>query len=173
MTENARDFGTQDVGGEAERTLRLLAQLPAPEGLTERVHGRLGRERASGTRRGFWRLWLPAHRLQFAGAAALVLAVAGSTLSLRYKQTPAAHGTTPGASAPAPALSRPEAAADGAFGTASASRRPATLTPIPAPAPPRKKPGASRAAVRHAAKTKSAGEQSEGGTGSAAAPQVP
>jgi len=114
---------------EAEETLRQMARLPAPDRLTERVHGRLNqeldRERMTQAvepeRRGFWHLWLPARRIQFAGAALLAAVVVVSTLSVRHKD-----GKMPQAVVPVPAQS-------GAFGTGAAQGHPATLKPIPVP----------------------------------------
>jgi hypothetical protein len=127
----------------AEETLRLVAQLPPPEGVADRVHRRL---RAQGEApRGFWRLWLPAHRVQFAGAALLVAAIAASTVAVRH---PKSHAPN------VPAVQSVPEQRSG-FGTAGAERHPASLTPIPVPArqsnAPKKKPGAGHA-VKHAAK---------------------
>ncbi len=105
---------------EAEDTLRLLAQLPPPEGLSGRVLHRLAVERAAAPRRSFWSLWLPMQRVQYAGAALLVVAVIGSTWSV-YHVHPAT-GVTPSHSAPS-----------AGFGSAGAERRPATIAPIKVP----------------------------------------
>jgi len=131
---------------EAEETLRQLAALPAPEDLTDRVHARLHEAQTAPQRRGFWAYWLPAQRLQFAGAAALMLAVAGSTWAVyhRHPQADAAKQTVQPAVAPSPANS--------GFGTAASERVPPTLKPIKVPPAPHRKPGAGHAAIKPAPK---------------------
>ena len=127
----------------AEETLRLVAQLPPPEGVADRVHRRLRDEVE--LPRGFWRLWLPAHRVQFAGAALLVAAIAASTVMVRHPKSNASN---------APVLA-PVTQQGTGMRTAGAERHPASLTPIPVPAPqsnsPKKKPGAGHT-LKHAAK---------------------
>jgi hypothetical protein len=150
MTENLyhskRNNETGQANGfghEADETLRLLAELPPPAELTGRVHQRLAMEQnAQGMpeRRGFWSHWMPAQRLQFAAAAVLVAAVAGSTWSVYHSHSqtgtvaPPIHGASP--------------ASAGGFGSAKAERVPPTLNPIKVPAAPKKKPGAGRAASK-------------------------
>jgi hypothetical protein len=135
---------------EAEETLRQLAALPAPEDLTDRVHARLHAAQAAPSRRGFWAYWLPAQRFQFAAAATLMLAVAGSTWAVyhRHPQASTATQTVQPAAAPAPA--------GGGFGTAGRETVPPTLKPILVPpkptAAPHRKPGAGHAAVKPAPK---------------------
>jgi hypothetical protein len=139
---------------EAEETLRLVAQQPVPEGLEERVHARLGRARIAladePDRRGFWHLWLPARRVQFAGAAVLAGVIAVSMLSVRHPS-----GKAPAVSSPVAVPSRP-------FGTAVAQGHPASLKPIPVPAVQgkKKKPSAARSAKR-ASKSQTTAAQSE------------
>jgi len=136
---------------EAEGTLRLVAQLPPPEELADRVHSRLAAEiaaeRANPVRRSFWSLWMPAQRIQFAAAAALALAVAGSTWSVYHSKS----GQI--------VVPVPQAAPNSGFGTAGAVRVPPSLAPIkvpaknssiPNPAIAKKKPSASRVAVKRA-----------------------
>ena len=131
---------------EAEETLRQLAALPAPEDLTDRVHARLHAAQAVPSRRGFWAYWLPAQRFQFAGAAALMIAVAGSTWAVyhRHPQASTATQTAQPIVAPAPP--------SGGFGTAASERVPPTLKPIKVPPAPHRKPGAGHAAVKLAPK---------------------
>jgi hypothetical protein len=135
----------------AEETLRLVARLAPPEDLTARVHRRvrvhLAEESAAASRRGFWSLWSPVRRLQFAGAAVLAIAVGGGSWSV-YQMRNAAHP----ALVPAP-LSAPTG---NGFGTAGKVSVPPTLTPIQVPPPPKKKAGAAsnkRAAKPSAGKT--------------------
>lgn len=130
---------------EAEETLRQMALLSAPEGLTTRVHERLGQERiamAEATqnpeRKGFWRLWLPAHRLQFAGAALLAGVVVVSTLSVRHHD------------AKSPVVGVPVPVQSGAFGPAAAQGHPQSLTPIHVPAAQAKK---KKPSAKHVAKS--------------------
>jgi len=121
----------------AEETLRLLAQVTPPESLTERVHARLHHQRALESalprRRGFWSLWSPGQRFQFAGAAMLVLAVAGSMWTLnRGQRTSPSNLITPQLTAPTPQGTP--------FGGSKAQRVPATLNPIKVPPASKKKP---------------------------------
>ncbi|HTJ31227.1 MAG TPA: hypothetical protein VL346_12040 [Acidobacteriaceae bacterium] len=153
MNEFEKQFGdhaesTARALGEAESTLRLVAQQPAPADLAERVHQRLGRERLMFAEepedRGFWRLWLPIRRIQFAGAAAVAGVLAVSMLIVRHPQGKAPATQTPGVAQtpiPVPAQS-------GAFGTGAAQGHPRTLTPIPVPQAQakKKKPSAAHTA---------------------------
>lgn len=133
---------------QAEETLRLLAELPPPAELTDRVRYRLAHEQAKPVRRGFWSLWMPAQRLQYAAAALLVIAVAGSTWSVyRAHPQPTAKTSVPVAS-PAPN----PGAATGSFGSAKVTRVPPTLNPIKVPPVPKKKPSASKTAKPSAGK---------------------
>jgi hypothetical protein len=158
MTEDFYNSNrNSEPGHEADETLRLLAELPPPAELTERVHRRLAIERnAQGMpeRRGFWSLWMPAQRFQFAAAAVLVVAVAGSTWSV-YHSHPRT-GAQGGAQSAAPAIpathgSSPDSA--GGFSSANAERVPPTLHPIKVPPAPKKKPGAGHAASKPSPKT--------------------
>lgn len=129
---------------EAEETLRQLAALPAPEDLTDRVHARLHAAQTAPSRRGFWAYWLPAQRFQFAGAAALMLAVAGSTWAVYHRNPQADAAKQTVQPAPAPA--------GGGFAPAAGERVPPTLKPIKVPPAPHRKPVAGHAAVKPAPK---------------------
>jgi hypothetical protein len=140
-------FGNQDErdlrrdGDQSFETLRLLAELPPPDGLNDRVHRRLdarmGEELTP--QRGFWSLWMPVRRLQYAGVAVLVVALAGATWSVRHSRD----------GVPGPQPVAPSAVPGHAFGSAGAEAHPATLKPIVVPpAAPKKKPGAGKAAKR-------------------------
>jgi hypothetical protein len=145
MSEQVPNPGVgQGNGHEAEETLRLLAKLPPPAQLAERVHRRLAQAQAMPVRRGFWSLWMPARRVQFAAAAALVLAVAGSTWSVYHRQPVTGASTGSAQAAPATPGNAPDAA--GAFGSAKVERVPPTLTPIHVPPVLKKKPGAGHTA---------------------------
>jgi len=140
------------ASGDPEATLRLLAQLPPPEGLADRVHRSLASAPDPAPSPRFWSLWLPAHRLQFAGAAVLVTAMAVSSWTILESRRP---------SSPTAKTTVPRTAADSdrsTFSSADAERRPATLKPIkvpPAPktsAAPKKKPSAAKSrAIRPSA----------------------
>jgi hypothetical protein len=139
----SRSNSSFESGIEAEETLRLLAQLPPPDRLNERVHAgirhQLALESTSPRRRGFWSLWSAGQRLQLSAAAALMLAVAGSMWTVNHSRpmAPAAPQTA------VPQAITPES---GAFGGAKAERVPATLTPIKVPPVPKKKPSPKGAA---------------------------
>lgn len=131
------------AGREAEETLRLVAKIPAPEGLEERVQRRLDAEvlRSAERRHSVWSLWMPGRKLQFAGAAVLSAAVAGSAWSVYHGQRLAADANAAAKQAvPAPAKSP----AGSGFTPAGAVAVPHTLAPIHvAPAPKRKPTAAS------------------------------
>jgi hypothetical protein len=110
--------------GEAEKTLRLIANLPAPEELAERVRGGLRAaqnvtRRADGrvlqwpSRSGGAREWL-----RGAAAAAIVCVVAGGAWWIYASAPPAA-----GSAVTAPVHVRPA----GGFSSASAIHTPDTL----------------------------------------------
>jgi len=127
---------------QAEDTLRLLATLPPPAGLEDRVHlrvdARIRTAEYAPTPRSIWSLWMPSRRLQFAGAAILVMALAGSTWSAYHTKSGQAviQPVTQPASPTTPANS---------FGTAGAEGRPSTLTPIKVLPAPKKKPASGTA----------------------------
>jgi hypothetical protein len=154
MTQNFHDPDSarqrsDHLDREAEQTLRMVAELPPPSELTDRVHQRLSHARASMPRRRFWSFWLPAQRLQFAGAAALVVVFVGSTWSVYYSKTShVKRGAPIGVAAP----QGPVAPASGGFGTAGAERHPSTLTPIEVPPARKKKPSASHTAAKRTPK---------------------
>lgn len=147
-----------------EETLRLVAQLPPPADLTERVHYRLEAQRRLetglpvATQRGFWSLWMPAQRLQYAGAALLVLAIAGSAWTVRHAGSGGASGASTG-QPPVQPIARPlvPSASQGAgFGPASSEARPSNLNPIKVPPAPKKKPSASRPLTKRTPKPSTA-----------------
>jgi hypothetical protein len=118
MTQNSIGDGSQ--GGSVDSTLRMIARIPAPEGLEERVL--TGVLRAS--RKGRVLAWPAALRpesawMRTAAAAAIVFVVAGGGWGVysRVEQ-------------PQPAkviVMPPRVAAPGGFSTAEARRRPQTL----------------------------------------------
>ena len=149
---NQNLYPENQSGHEGDETLRLVAQLPPPADLTERVHYRLEAQRRSETglsaapRRGFWSLWMPAQRLQYAGAALLVLAIAGSAWTVRHAGSGGAAGSTNGQSPVQPIAQPmvPSVSQGAGFGPASSEARPSNLNPIKVPPAPKKKPSASR-----------------------------
>jgi len=140
MTQNFRNSEYENTS-QAEETLRLLAELPPPADLKDRVHYRLAAERTKPMHRSVWSLWMPAQRLQYAAAAVLVVAVAGSTWGVYHTRPQAGQKAGPSTQI-APAV--PHDA--GGFGTAGAERVPPTLSPIKVPPAPKKKPSASKMA---------------------------
>lgn len=157
---NQNLYPENQAGHEGEETLRLVAQLPPPADLTERVHHRLEAQRRlenglSATTRGFWSLWMPVQRLQYAGAALLVLAIAGSAWTVRHAGNGVASGSSNGQPAvqPAQPMAQPLVpSASQGFGTASSEARPSNLNPIKVPPAPKKKPSASKPLTKHAPK---------------------
>jgi hypothetical protein len=112
----------------AEETLRIVANLPAPAGLEDRVHAAL----RVAPRRGRVLAWPEGFRpqsgwMRTAAAAAIVFVVAGGGWGVytRVEQN-----------RPAKVLVMPRVAAPGGFSGASAVRTPQTLTgPTVAPLP--------------------------------------
>ncbi len=148
MTQNLNS--NYETNHYAEETLRLVAQLPPPAELAERVHRRLTFEGDAPVRRGFWSLWVPAQRVQFAAAAALVIAVAGPMWSVYHAHPQIGGSSTQAAPVPAP---RALPGNSGGFGSAGAVRVPPTLHPIQVPTAPKKKPNPSRVLAKPSPKT--------------------
>lgn len=171
MTQNLYSNREPDPSvADAEETLRRVAELPPPAGLTDRVHYRLKDARAASARRGFWSLWMPAQRLQYAGAALLVLAIAGSAWTVRHT----ASGGSGKSQAPLQSTGKPIAQPivqpappsvqqGSGFVPASSETRPSNLTPIKVPPAPKKKPSASRPLTKRTPKP-GATAQAESGT---------
>jgi hypothetical protein len=136
----------------AEQTLRLVAALPPPNGLKDRVHRRLhdamDELKTGHARRGFWSLWRPMQRLQFAGAAVLCIALAGSAWSVYHNRSAASNAVPVSTKTSAPTA---QPAPASTFHSAGAERVPPSLAPIKVPPASRKKPSPSHAA-RHTAK---------------------
>lgn len=128
---------------EALETLRLLAELPPPGNLEEHVYERLSRELAKPQERGFWSLWKPVQRLQYAAVAVLmaVIAVTGWTVMRHGASGPAGMNQPVSATPPVAPATSPSG-----FSNAGAERRPTVVKPIKVPPAPRKKPGASHLA---------------------------
>jgi hypothetical protein len=111
---------------EAEQTLRLLAGLPAPTGLEDRVHASL----LAAPRRARVLQWPASPHsssgwLRGAAAAAIVLVVAGGSWGVYSRVAPGQ---------PAKGVSGPHIAGPGEFSQGGAVRRPLTLQgPVVAP----------------------------------------
>jgi hypothetical protein len=157
-----RGFSKQ-AGSEAEVTLRLIASIPAPAGLEERIHAQLrgasrmsrvlswpGASVAGGFSSGGW--------MRGAAAAAIVVIVAGGSWGIYARVQPAGLGR---------GVTGPRMIAPGSFSQTGAERRPHTLvgpvapsqtvvTPmakaVPKPVLKPKTTPASKAAVAHAAR---------------------
>jgi len=126
----------------AEDTLRSVTRIAAPEGIEDRIHRRLAVARREPESRGIWSLWSPVRKLQFAGAAAVAIALGISIWSVSHP----VQQVAPQAVAPAPQVVTPKAAPAEGFRTAGAERRPSTLAPIKVQPAAKKKPSASHAA---------------------------
>lgn len=124
-TENANTRHAGRGAVEAEATLRLIAGLPAPEGLEDRVKAAL--RAAPRTAQVLpWpsapapgQGWLGSALVRGAAAAAIVFVVAGGGWSVYSHVQPA---RTPNA------LAMPHMAAPGGFSSAGAMRTPQTLS---------------------------------------------
>jgi hypothetical protein len=112
-------FSNNEDDGEAEATLRLIASLPAPKGLEDRVHAAL-HEAPHRARVLAWPVSLSSEWLRAAAAAAIVFVVAGGGWGIYAHVQPGA--AVQGIAAPGPHLSAP-----GGFSEGGAVRRPQTL----------------------------------------------
>jgi len=128
---NASSAGPNDF----EETLRLLAQLPVPAGLEQRVQARLGTASSEGFASARILPWPHSPRLanllnsdwmRAAAAAAIVCVVAGGGWGIYSRVQPPQ---------PAAQVAPPRLAAPGGFSSAGAMRTPQTLNgPVVAPA---------------------------------------
>jgi hypothetical protein len=113
---------------EGEETLQMLAKLPAPEGLSGRVHSRLAGERLE-VRRNWWQLSVP--QMRFAAAAVLLVALAGEGWNLYRGHVAEVRSV----------VAPPHVTPRGGFDNAHGAAVPKTLTPIHVPPAPKKKAG--------------------------------
>jgi hypothetical protein len=121
-----KDYPSNSVSGlrpSFEDTLHLIAQVPVPEGLAERVQAGLDSELKAGPRRGRVLAWpvkpsSSTNWMRSAAAAAIVFVVAGGGWGVysHVQPGPTAKGATP-----------PHVAAPGGFSNAGAMRTPQTL----------------------------------------------
>ena len=157
-------FSKNSGAEEVEETLRLIARLPAPKGLEDRVQAGL-RTAPRSARILAWPgpLWLGGGWLRAAAAAAIVCVVAGGGWGIYSR-------VQPGRSLPG--VAGPRVAGPGQFSTGEAVRRPQTLVgpvvtkPVPAEKPRPKVP------VKKAAMTMR-GTQPPASNGKAAKPGIP
>jgi hypothetical protein len=115
--------GDRDSGRETgEDTLRLIAQLPAPEGIEDRVRAEL-RAAPRRARVLSWPAALKSDRpwMRSAAAAAIVFVVAGGGWGVYSRVQPAPSARV--------IVMPPRVAAPGSFSSAAAMRTPNTLNP--------------------------------------------
>jgi len=134
MTSPRQNQSFGDPARKAEETLRLIASLPAPDGLAGRVQARL--RSAPGTRSGLnWNFrpangWMFSPALRGLAAAAIVCVVAGGGWQIYSHVQPAPTARNQNVVLPA------RVGGNGAFSTGGAIARPDTLNgPVLAPAP--------------------------------------
>jgi len=179
--------------GSSEETLRLIAQLPAPEGLAERVQAGLRAASLSASNpvrarilhwpvalqldnawmRSDWMRsdWMRSAWMRSAAAAAIVFVVAGGGWGIYSRVAPAPQ---------ARGIALPHVAAPGGFSGAGAMRTPQTLngpTVVhPAVVHPAPAPQAAKPAARAAAKSNQAAlhrDKSAAANKTAAQPNAP
>lgn len=118
-SERQNDFSLGPISP-AEETLRLIATLPAPEGLADRVHEKL-RTAPRSARVLAWPVWLGpgafriSAAMRGAAAAAIVLVVAGGGWSIYSHVQPFQSG---------PVLATPARIGGSGFSSAGAMRKP-------------------------------------------------
>jgi hypothetical protein len=153
-------FSRDSGGGDAEAALRLIARLPAPDGLEDRVHAKL----LAAPRSGRVLAWPGAFAaasgwMRAAAAAAIACVVAGGGWGVYSHVQPGmtAQGTS-GTHVTSQGVG--QGAGQGQFSTGDAVRRPQTLNGPAAPAavttvaPQHKVAAKSAAATTHGAKAK-------------------
>lgn len=127
--ESASGAVSDAAANTVDATLRLIANLPAPEGLAERVQAGLRAEMLSVPRRARLLQWpsalRPGHGLmRSAAAAAIVAVVAGGGWSVYSRVQPIQRART---------VTMPHRPAAGGFSSAGAMRTPQTLNGPVAP----------------------------------------
>jgi len=158
------DFSNDPGIGEAEKTLRLIASLPAPEGLEERVRAGL----KAAPRGGRVLSWPARHVwagswMRSAAAAAIACVVAGGGWGVYSHVQP---GQAPRG------IAGPSVAAPGQFSTGEAVRRPQTLNGPTVTHAPTPNPAQAKVTSKAAAKPspKSAHNPQTSAVSKAAAP---
>lgn len=117
LSGNSKDSGASEAERSVEETLRLIARLPAPEGLEERVKARLQASPRTG-RVLAWPSPMVGGWLRAAAAAAIVFVVAGGGWGIYSRVLPGQ---------PSKGIGGPGMAAPGGFTEGGAVRRPQTL----------------------------------------------
>jgi hypothetical protein len=147
LNEFSKDSGAGEGPGSAEETLRLIARLPAPAGLEERVKAGL----RNAPRRGRVLAWPGAFSpaagwSRAAAAAAIVFVVGGGGWGIYSRVQPGqpAHG-----------IAGPRVSGPGQFSTGDAVRRPQTLVGPTLVGPTLKSPAEAHPAPAAAPKAKS------------------
>jgi hypothetical protein len=113
-----------NAAGSGEETLRLIAKLPAPEGLEDRVNSGLKSAPRTGRILEWPAMlhpaggWMPGGWIRGAAAAAIVFVVAGGGWGIYTRVQP---------NQPAKVIMMPRAGAGGGFSSAGAMRTPQTL----------------------------------------------
>jgi hypothetical protein len=145
MSDSVQNGFSKESGiSEAEETLRLIARLPSPEGLEDRVQtGLLAAPRAGRLLAWPVPLTLAGGWMRSAAAAAIVFVVAGGGWSIYSRVQP---------SQPQQGISGPHFAGPGQFSTGEAVRRPQTLNGPTVTHPVTPKPGQAKLPARTSAK---------------------
>jgi hypothetical protein len=156
-TQNEFSNGANVGMSEAENTLRLIARLPAPEGLEDRVQSRLHSSQFAVPHTARILVWPAALRpagnwMRTAAAAAIVFVVAGGGWGVYSRVQPAQSAKV--------IVMPPRVVSPGGFSNASAMHVPSTLNgpiiaiPVPAnaAAPKAVAPGAKKPLRRAASK---------------------
>ncbi|MGA3136205.1 MAG: hypothetical protein ABSC88_09455 [Terracidiphilus sp.] len=168
--QNGFSKGSNSGIGSAEETLRLIAHLPAPEGLEDRVHAGLRLSRLSAPRSSRILTWPTVLRpgsdwMRGSAAAAIVLAVVGGGWGV-YSRVQQSH--------PAKVIAMPpRVAAPGGFSGAGAMRTPNTLNGPVVANPATAKPAPAKMPAGTAQKPKRRAHPSAAGKAAAQAPAQP
>lgn len=128
MSDRVESGFSNDAVSAAEVTLRLIARLPAPDGLEERVHAGL-RAAPRRARVLAWPASMTGEWMRAAAAAAIVCVVAGGGWGIYLRVQPGQI---------VPGMGGPRLAVPGGFTEGGAVRRPQTLVGpmVTAPAGP-------------------------------------
>jgi hypothetical protein len=143
---NALTNGSEVTAGDMEATLRLIAALPAPEGLEDRVNASLFAAQQPVPRKSrllAWPAvpWLGRDWMRSAAAAAIVLIVAGGGWGIYMRVRPPGSIAAP-----------PRVAAPAGFSSAGAMRAPNTLNGPVVKQPATAKPAQAKPPARTALK---------------------
>jgi hypothetical protein len=154
-SETTSDSASASVSSPAEETLRLIASLPAPDGLEDRVNAALSAAARRGRVFAWPRAFHPANGwVRGAAAAAIVFVVAGGGWGVytRVESTQIAQNQ------PAKVIVMPaRTPIAGGFSGAGAMRTPLTLPGPIAPEPVKTSPAKAKAAKKPVASRKALG----------------